>query len=885
MFGLAGLIFAQPPAPKATDKPAVLQGYPPEVEDENRGPIKRRVIIEEEGPPPVTVPPWCYYARMEDLARAAADTKNPALKALLAKYVVAFDRITATDNSLIRVSPLPFHREAKYPNPFGIFQLNDRNEPLPARSFDLNRVRRIDHFEELLLIDAERLLKPPLKDKLPTDDADPRDCALAAENLASAALLFYETARDLGKRRGSGWDRLRSDTISKLADIRLQRLRIAADRKDWNIVRTLGARMANLYPGNIKLLEEVYAARLAEGILAAQSEELSDLERARELLVEFESRFPGSKNTSATKVRETLQLQKDKLYKRAEIAVKTENKEATRLLRTIEALDPNYPGLRDLQGQLKGSYAVLTVGVNRLPTSMSPVSARSDADRMAVELVFESLITAIPDETLGVCYTPGLAASFPGVISGARDVKLQRPVDWAGLSQQYADAADVAGTIRLLKGNYHGTWAAANVDWLADSPRVEDQAALRIHFHGGHPYPLSLLNFKILPARWLTAKGIRPDDPKFALHPFGTGPFKALAGADGKVTSFVANPNYGRRPGRLGQPFIKEVRFVDVSKKLNLPAEFKTEQLHLLPDVPTGDLSKFTSPEMIGRVNVVTAAQNRRVWILAVNHRRPALRSVPLRRGIIHAIDRETILNQAFRSGRSEFHKAATGPFPPETWATPRLAASALFNRDVATARFIEHNKTVGNTILRLAFPAEDPRARTSAELIKKQVESLGTSLEGKITIQIDALPINEFENAVYREANFDLAYIPFDYPDDWYSFALAAMLDPGASAPGCRNIGGYLDQQSNTANEDQLLAKELSEIRRYADFVKLTALTHKLHSRFLDAAPFIPLWQLDRHMVISAKLQISFDGEGGTIAPKMLPPSIFTQIGRWKLD
>lgn len=866
-----------------------LEGYPPETEEAS--PVKpvRRVLVEEEGPPPVNVPRGCFYLRIDDLARAAADTKNPALKTLLASYLVAYDRLTATDGVVTRICPVPLHRDAKFPNFFGVFPLTEAGEPRNVQTIDRLRVRRIDHFEELLLADAERLMKPPESNRLPIDDADPLEKAQAAEQLVAAALYFYDTARDLSKRRGNGWDRIRTTLATRLATVRLARLRLAAEKKDWATVRSLGARMANLYPGDIKLLEEVFAARLSEGIIAAQSEQLTDLERAGELLREFESRFPGSKNAAAEQVRAGLAVQKEKLFKQAEIAVRTENKDASRLLRTLEAIDPNYPGLRNLQGQLKGGYAIITVGVNRLPTRMSPFTARTDADWMAVELVFESLLDAIPDEALGTRFQPELAVSFPIVHSGSRSVRLHRPVDWAGLPRHYADAADVAGTIRLLKGDYAGTWAAANAVWLADQSEIQDPSYLRIHFETLHPSPLATLTFKVLPTRWLAAQGMKPDDPRYSMQPFGSGPYKAELGADGKVTSFVANPTYGRRPGRLGQPFIKEIRFVDISKKVNVPAEFRTEQLHILPDVPTSDLAKFSGAAsgLQGRVQVVTATQNRRIHVLMINHRKPVLRSVALRRGLNHAIDREDILNRVYRSGLSEFHKPLNGPYPPGTWAVPKMSENAaLLNRDLAQAKFTEHARVHGTTYLRLAIPDNDPRAKLAAELMKKQIEDLAASPDGKLTLEVTPLSPEDFDKAIYREANFDLAYLPLDYPDDWYPFGLAAALDANATAPGERNLGGYLTPQANTTREDVLLAQSLSEIRRHADYTgKILPLSHELARRFFDAVPFVPLWQLDRHLVISSRLQISFDDAGTPASPKLLPPAIFTQIGRWKLD
>ena len=90
--------------------------------------------------------------------------------------------------------------------------------------------------------------------------------------------------------------------------------------------------------------------------------------------------------------------------------------------------------------------------------------------------------------------------------------------------------------------------------------------------------------------------------------------------------------------------------------KPDLAAEFRADRLHLLPDVPTGDLPLFQAEANLGgKVRIVTAQTPRRIHLLAVNHRRPALRSADLRRGLALAIDREQILNDVFRAGQDRY--------------------------------------------------------------------------------------------------------------------------------------------------------------------------------------------------------------------------------------
>jgi peptide/nickel transport system substrate-binding protein len=866
--------------------------------------LKKKITVEGEGPPPVTVPKGAFYVRIEDLFRAASEVKHPAIRDLLTRYAVAFDRIIDVENRPIRVTPIPINWPIeKFPQRFGLFVLTTENAPQLLSGMDLARVKQIDHFEKLILAEVEQLADvAALGRRTPYNDADPTERLAAAERLLAAGLWFHDGARDQNKRRGQGWEPIRAALSDQLAKVRLARIKLAADRQDWATVRTLGTRMETLYPNNPNILMDVFSAQLREAeAVINTSEQPSELERARDVLVKFESKFPGQTNDAVERVRAALKQKADRLYTRAAAAVKTNSPDARNLVRTLELIAPEYEGLRELQGQMKYGYTILYVGVNPLPERMSPATARFDSEKMAVELMFEGLLETLPDETHGVLYRPALAAAMPTPGALVRDVPLTRPVVWSGAQAKDLgtfDATDVAGTLKLLRQTRH-TWAAYGIDWLDDQTRVEDLGRVRLAFQSGHPYPLSLLSFKLLPARWLAARNKQPDDTEFALRPFGTGPFRLqsnsnLDGRGPREVVFFSNPNYGRRPGRLGQPYIKEIRFVDTSR-FTTPeakiAEFKAEKLHILTDVPTNELAKYThaSAGLTGRVQAVTAATNRRIHILAVNHRKPLLQSQALRRGIARAIDRETILNEVYRATYTEFHKELTGPFPPNSWATPKPLGGQplnLYDPNVAQGLLAEHSRRHGSSTLLLYFPAEDSRAKQACERIKKQVEAVGTGEAGKVTISLEPLTTLDLYRRVHEEGNFDLAYVPFDYPDELYPLGLASFLDPTATTRGGRNYMGALVKQNNPSREDEVLGRLLAEARTHADPAKLAQKSHEIFGNFNLAMPFIPLWQLDRHMVISTAVKLSFDDGLTPAQARYLPPTtLFAGVARWRIE
>lgn len=895
-FGQGNIVPKKDPKAKDKEKDAAVQpgnvGGIIEVEEPAPKKVRSFIPIDDEAPI-VNVPKGAYYLRIEELARATADAKTPDLRAVLIKYVVAFDLMVDQQETKTRITPIPVYRLGKIPPVFGIFELDDKGHPLPHRRVESVKVRRFQHYEELIVEEAVKLLDARVAEPKATEMRDRVD---AAEQLLAGALYFHDTARDQSKRKGIGWEQVRAKVVEVLAAARLTRLTLGAERKDWKLVRSLGTRMVGLYPNDKKLLEQVFTARLAEAaIAAAESEQPSDLEMARNLLTEFESQFPGSKSATAEQIRDALKQKAKRLFEQASTAIRqNDQKRAQLLIRTVEIIDPSTAGLRDLQGQLTGGYSILFVGTRQLPERMSPLAARFASERAAVDLIFEPLLEALPDDPHGLKYRPALAAAMPAPVGLARDFTLVRTAEWVGLDREYFDAADVAGTLKAIRERYRHTWPGRNVAWLSDQARVEDRSSLRIGFASGHPYPLALMTTKILPSRWLTAQNKQLDDVAFAVKPAGTGPFKLLGAAtpnDGPPeVVFVANSSFGRRPGRIGQPYIKEIHFVDMNKVADPTALFRSGQLHLLPDVPTADLAKFTAvgAKLNGVAEVVTSAANRQIHLLAINHHRPELNSVALRRGVSHAIDRDDILDKVYRAGFKNFHKPLVGPYPPESWAIPKLAGTVpppLFNNNLAQAKLAEYAGQSGAKVLSLVYSTEDSRSRVACEAIRKQVEAAAAALV-KVTVNLEGLNAADFYKRVYEDRNFDLAYVAFEYPDEWYPQALGALLDPEAQEAGGRNFMRYPPKTVSPSREDKLLGQQLEELRRHADYSgKLAPGAHELQRRFVEAMPFIPLWQLDRHMVISTKLKISFDDAADSTNPKWLSPDEpFAGVARWKL-
>ncbi|MBM3982394.1 MAG: hypothetical protein FJ304_19420 [Planctomycetes bacterium] len=880
-------------------------GQPPPEEEDPKGGVKKKVVVDDD---PVIVKPKGPDAgpgsppdvRLDELARAAEGTAHAALKALYQKNLYPHDRLT-TKGGVARIKPIPLAARGgdRLPAAFGIQELGADGQVGEVQGVNLADVRRIDHFEELVLLDASALLNmKPLGTGNAPEVWAPFEQLGAAETLMGAGLRYHDYARERNIRKGRGWDEIRKPLADQLRGVRLEQLKLAVKEAeisaDWSRVREAGSRLMQAYPKDAAVAADVASARVLEAKRLLASAKHFDHVRAKELLDEFEARYPGGGGDPVRALRADISRIASTAFQRAKDKKGVNDLTAARdALAQAAALDPTLQGLREMQRELKAGYQTLYVGVRQYPVNMSPVTARFDSEKQVVELIFDGLLAEVPDDGNGARYRPGAAVAMPAVVPGGREFQL-RTQERGIAGPGGLDSQDVVGTIKLLQSRTD-TWAAYTLPWFDELPQPKDNATVRVAFKLGHPDPRALCTFKLLPAQWMIANNKLIDDAGFAEKPTGTGPYRLHSNPKvdpgvAREMVFVDNPLYGRWRDRAKLPFIKEIRLVEVAKVHNLIESFQQGSLHILPEVPTADLDKFRAA-LGDKVQEYTAATNRRVHMLAVNHRRPHLQSKALRQGLSLAIDRESILNDVFRAGK-KFHAGMGGPFPPRSWATPKATGGVpvpLVNRDLAFTKLKEYLGGMGaKAEIPLLYAKDDPQAEAACMKIKTQIEALLKDAGGaKFTIQLEpVLTTHELMERVEDEHRYDLAYVPFDYPDDWFPYALGAMLDPLAADRGGRNWTGFLANGTGADDRDASLGQLLTELRAFREFDQLAKRSAEVHKQFNASVPFVPLWQLDRHTLIHSAVKVYTEDSDAPVSPRVLnPTTLFQGIARWRLE
>jgi ABC-type transport system substrate-binding protein len=845
---------------------------PPRNEDEDTGAkVKHKAIRVDEPPEPAKTPTAGGPADV-DLKTAARQATHPDIKKLFLDLAVPHDQVTIKNNLTadrdVFITPLEDYIEdfSKVKTSIKMRTFNNKWEKDETWNMAASGIRRIEYYEQL----AQKRVKEFLD--LKRQDAGPKqpknltrlEKLLAAEQALGAVARFHEAARAKETRKGSGWDDVRDALRADLLALVLERLKLSVDKGDWDEALAMAKQTAERFPtgDEQKKIAETMVPLVEQAMEVGRGE--NRFREVQRRLHELEELFPLSK--AFEPVRNKLSTPAEELLKQArQLKDNGRLAEARKFLDQAEEIYPTLPGLHELRQAVEEEHPTLRVAVRDRPIFLSPARARTESERQAVELLFEGLVE-LGTESDGGRYRPALALGRPQMIALGRLFRLPRDAHWS--DGQPVTSGDVQFTVRALRDVDWPGRSAAWADELFESAAPTDPFRIPLTLQQGYLEPLALMSFKVLPAGRLQ----KPDDEKFAKNPVGSGPFKFTgAQSDAKQRSYVqfsANPYYRGRPGAPSRnlPYIRDIQFFESIDPVKDLADRNVDMVL--------DLSSEAAVEAAKKPGVVVPPPmpSRRIWFLAINHRKPPLDNAALRRALNRAIPRQKLLDDYFRAGLGDkVHRPLNGPYPPGSWACdPKLEAD-LFNVDLAKGQ-MEQSKKKG-VRLSLKYPSGDSAVAAAMASLR---DHLKNTLD--ITLDLKALPLRSLVEAVEAEQDFELAYCCYDYPDP--TFCLWPLLDSRSTQPGGRNYMGYVNAEMERLFRIVVGHRDFNEVRRH---------THMIHRRFARRdVPFVPLWQLDRHFAFNSDVRLS-DGSrelpvaAGTALP-LDPLRIFATAGSWRV-
>ncbi len=843
---------AQQPDPQKQNKAAPKEEEERSPKTNNKAPVR---VGDEEGDNGLARP----AARGADLTQEAQHATNPVVRKLFEDLSPPHDLLTQPRGGTLKVETVPFFilEGEKIPENTKVKKLDAGKKSEPISLATIN-TKSLLGFEQVVLAKVNEFLSRDL-DKKPAGDKEhlSRLAMLQeAEKALVAGILYHRSAQEQGKREEKLWGEAGKNLEQRLVDVQLQRLHIFVDAKDWSKGFELGSMLADSYSSKQgDRVDKRGVPVEVLNLLAKQSDDAGKDKRYTEVrhrLLQWQEQFPDSPQLAP--FRQELHRHGNELLNQARELLSKDPNGARNKLIAVQEIDPHLAGLRDLTQQLNLENPILVVGVRSLPNHVSPAFAVTDTEHQSLELVFESLVRlAIRQPSGEERYEPGLSNDLPQVAPLGRWFQLRRDVFWD--DGKPVRAGDVRATINHMADR---RWPGHDVEWsklMARSARIEDDAfQITLTMRHGYLDPLSLMDFKVLPES--RGNGVASED--FARHPVGCGPFHFVGRAAGANNLdkcvFTANPFYGRE-GREGLPKIREIHMV---KTENPARDFRDERLGMLLDPTTAKFKELQATPGLSDIVVSRTLRNRRIYFLALNHRSSIFQNQAFRQGLAHALKREEILNQCFREGSPTIHRALNGPYPPGSWAckpdvreyTPIFAKAQLE---------LAKGTRAAKTTLTLKYPDDDPAVAKACGLIRDQIRELDLSL----TIELMPRSPEQLHREVEVDHDYQLAYCSYDYPSETY------WLWPLFQHDGDReNYLGY----KNDGELETLLRKLMG----HRNPTVVQDLAHQIHQHCFDKVPFVPLWQLDTHLVIRRNL----------LVPENLDPlAIFRDADRWVLE
>ena len=325
-------------------------------------------------------------------------------------------------------------------------------------------------------------------------------------------------------------------------------------------------------------------------------------------------------------------------------------------------------------------------GIVGRPTSISPLSARNQADRDLVALIFSGLVRLGPEGG----FAPDLAATWTTADDGRSwTFDLRDDATWHDGTP--VTAADVVFTIETLRHpDYSGP---GSFSWEAVSANAVDERTVRFELEDPLAGFLHALTQPIAPVHLLgdVPVGALADAP-FGRSPIGSGPFALVTLDDRRaILAPAVTVTLPDAPGNAAPPATDafatdaptapptrpvpslpgiEIRFHDTSTALE--AAFDAGQLDAATGLDPGAAAELGALDG----NRLFRYPGSRLTAVLFNLRpsTPTFRDAAVRRALLQAIDRDAIVRDVHHGLAAR----ADGPIPPASWAFSVGAAAPV---------------------------------------------------------------------------------------------------------------------------------------------------------------------------------------------------------------
>jgi peptide/nickel transport system substrate-binding protein len=322
-------------------------------------------------------------------------------------------------------------------------------------------------------------------------------------------------------------------------------------------------------------------------------------------------------------------------------------------------------------------------GVLGRASSISPLTARTRADRDLVGLVFGGLVALGPDGTL----VPGLAKSWTSDKGGKTWTFHLGTAQWHdGVA---VTAADVVFTVHTIQDpDYTGPAVGS---WKDVTATAVDEKTVRFKLATPLGGFLQAATLPIVPAHLLEDVPVdQLADDSFGQAPVGTGPYRlvsldenhaVLAPASSPASSSPGPSASPEVPGSIPLPGI-EIHFFDDA--VTLAHAYETGEIDAVAGLPAPEAARLAKLPDSRLMKYPTTTLTAVFFNLRGSH--PLFRLIRTRMALLQAIDRTRIIRAAYGAAATR----ADSLIPASSWAfDPASSPPVKFNR--AGARRLLH--------------------------------------------------------------------------------------------------------------------------------------------------------------------------------------------------
>ena len=495
--------------------------------------------------------------------------------------------------------------------------------------------------------------------------------------------------------------------------------------------------------------------------------------------------------------------------------------------------------------------AVFREGVVGLPSSPTPISARTQADRDMVALVFRGLVRLGPGDSV----LPDLAERWT-MEEGGKSWTFVLREDARWQDGQPVTSEDVAFTVNALRAP--GSTSPAAAAWRRVVAVPLDRRTVRFELAASAAGFLDAALQPLLPAHLLGSVPVEalPDDP-FWRSPIGNGPFALVQWDEHHAVLEPVTP----LPPDLSRPFATlpprqpagagtallprlELRFYATADELAAACRAgEVDSASGLPGALAAELEGLHGARLLRYPGTILTS----VVLNLRAKKHPAFDDPRARRALLEVIDRDAIVADTLAGAG----RRADSPIPPASWAFDRTASKKIAHDLVAAAADLKAAGWTqsggrwtapgekGQFEVELLAPdsASNPVARSIADEVASAWKAFG------LEVTIAELPPAQFVSRL-RGGDFAAAVVDVNVgldPD------LYPLLASSQARSGGSNVAGV---------QDAAVDKALKAAREPGSTKERKASMAALQKILVERLPMLPLVFRDHLYLVPDALQ-----------------------------